>query len=39
MSAVVSDLSKEELMVMVIAEIINELIVANKDGRDVDLNK
>ncbi len=31
--------SKEELMVMTVAEIVNTLIQAHKEGKDVNLNR
>ncbi|GFR87141.1 elongator complex protein 3 [Elysia marginata] len=36
---VVHDLSKEEVMVMAVAEIVSELVKAVRENRDVDLNK
>ena len=38
-SAVVNDFSKEEIMVMAVAEIVSELLKAVRENRDVDLNK
>ncbi|RUS79301.1 hypothetical protein EGW08_012919 [Elysia chlorotica] len=36
---VVNDLSKEEIMVMAVAEIVSELVKAVRENKDVDLNK
>ncbi|KAK3734497.1 hypothetical protein RRG08_029692 [Elysia crispata] len=36
---VVNDFSKEEIMVMAVAEIVSELLKAVRENRDVDLNK